>query len=228
VYSRKLGDTETTLGVSGRLWRDALVLYDRDSGTLWSQIDGRALSGSRLGETLQELPSVVLDWRDWKALHPATMALRPSRYSQTDSRYGGYALSADLGITGTVSPDVRLPGKTRVLGVEVGARHAAVALGWLEEHDLLQDTLAGVPFLAVAPGGRTGRAFDRRDGDRTLTFHVDDQGRILDRETGSTWDPHSGIAIHGALMGRRLTRLKTRNAYWFVWARFHPETHVFD
>ena len=32
----------TTFGVSGKLWRDALIMYDRDSRSLWSQIDGVA------------------------------------------------------------------------------------------------------------------------------------------------------------------------------------------
>jgi hypothetical protein len=53
VYARNLGPRTLTFGVSGMLYRDALVMYDRETGTLWSRIDGRARHGKSGGPTIR-------------------------------------------------------------------------------------------------------------------------------------------------------------------------------
>ena len=55
MYVREIEGREVELGVSGRLWRDALVMYDRRTGSLWSQIDGRAILGPAEGQRLEEV-----------------------------------------------------------------------------------------------------------------------------------------------------------------------------
>ena len=42
VYERTVAGRTLTFGVSGMLYRDALVMYDRETDTLWSHVDGRA------------------------------------------------------------------------------------------------------------------------------------------------------------------------------------------
>ena len=45
MYARPTDDEgrPLTFGVSGKLWRDALVMFDRQTGSLWSQISGDAI-----------------------------------------------------------------------------------------------------------------------------------------------------------------------------------------
>ena len=45
VYSRKIEGEVTTFGVSGKLIRNVMVMYDRETGSLWSQLLGRAHKG---------------------------------------------------------------------------------------------------------------------------------------------------------------------------------------
>jgi len=42
VYARTVGSRTLTFGVSGMLYRDALVMYDRETESLWSQVHGLA------------------------------------------------------------------------------------------------------------------------------------------------------------------------------------------
>ncbi len=64
-------------GVSGRLYKSDLVMYDRQTGSLWSQIEGRAIVGPLAGEAerLQLLPIDVVPWGSWKQQHPDTLVL---------------------------------------------------------------------------------------------------------------------------------------------------------
>ena len=45
VYIRSDGVREMTFGVSGRLWRENLVMYDRQTNSWWSQASGRSRAG---------------------------------------------------------------------------------------------------------------------------------------------------------------------------------------
>ncbi len=45
MYARKVGEQTLTLGVSGNLWKDVLVLYDRETDSLWTQLSGDAIDG---------------------------------------------------------------------------------------------------------------------------------------------------------------------------------------
>ncbi len=227
MYAREVDGESRSLGVSGMLWRDALVFYDRETGTLWSQVDGRAILGPQAGSRLEELPSEVTTWAEWRAKHPDTLVLRPDVESRRGSPYEDYLQDPDrLGIFGARNPDSRLPGKTLVLGVVAQGRGGAVPLETLVAQRWTQGTVAGTPVLVVATSSGDGRAYDRRLESRTLEFVAAQGNRLKDCATGSLWNPESGEAVSGPLAGKRLGRLPSRRVFWFVWARFHPEGEI--
>lgn len=59
--------------------------------------------------------------------------------------------------------------------------------------------------MAKSDGGRFD-VYEREVDIRTLTFQKD-HGKLMDVETGSTWNPADGSAIAGPLAGRRLRRV---------------------
>lgn len=52
--------------VSGLLYNSDVLLYDKETESLWSQIMGKAISG-------QELSTINLYWFAWHAFHPDTL-----------------------------------------------------------------------------------------------------------------------------------------------------------
>ena len=228
VYVRMVNGEETTFGVSGALWRDALVMYDRRTGSYWSQIDGRAIQGPLAGNQLQEVPAVVTTWGQWKADHPGTLVLRPDGISREGSRYDSYFRGSELGIFGTESPDPRLPGKAVVLGIRHGDHVTAVPLGRVQEAEVIEETLGEQPIVVAPVGDDDGRVYLRTLDDQVLEFEALERGTLHDRNTGSTWDVASGLATAGPLAGRKLQAIPVRRAYWFVWVAFHPDTDLFD
>lgn len=221
MYARpQIEGTPTTLGVSGMLWRDALVMYDRATRSLWSQIDGKSVAGPMKGQRLDELPSEQTTWGEWKRRHPDTMVLVKPRLS--GSEYERYSDDPRvIGVRGSQNPDARLHGKDLVVGLEAGGRFAAVPLDALRQRPLLLIEALGRPIVVTRSA-----AYDRRVADRTLTFEPLDATRMRDRETASMWSMESGHAISGTLQGRRLTRISAKTIYWAIWAKFHPESEV--
>ena len=53
MYRREVEGRELTFGVSGKLFKNALVMYDRETRSLWSHFSGEALSGPMKGRRLE-------------------------------------------------------------------------------------------------------------------------------------------------------------------------------
>lgn len=62
VYDRDISSGVTTFGVSGKLYNSNLLMYDRDSETLWSQSRGEAVVGEKLGEKLDIIDADMISW----------------------------------------------------------------------------------------------------------------------------------------------------------------------
>jgi hypothetical protein len=65
----------TDFGVSGLLYNSDVLLYDRQSESLWSQLKMQAVSGKRVGDKLTLLPASHTSWADWRARYPHTRVL---------------------------------------------------------------------------------------------------------------------------------------------------------
>jgi hypothetical protein len=52
-------------------------------------------------------------------------------------------------------------------------------------------------------------------------------GRFIDNETGTEWSI-LGEGMTGPLEGRHLEPIVSVNYFWFAWAAFYPDTHLYD
>ena len=115
---------------SGRLWRDALVMMDRQTGSLWTQRDGRALQGESQGLKLEPVPSTRTVWSDARTRWPTAQVLRKKPGilgAGAKTMYERYLADPTVqGIFGTEITDDRLPPKALVYGYldAAGQAHA--------------------------------------------------------------------------------------------------------
>ena len=231
MYAREVEGRTLTFGVSGMLFRDGLVMYDRQTETLWTQVDGRSVNGPLRGRQLRILPAVHATWKQWRTLHPTTRVLRKG--GEFRSAYDDYNRNpARLGIMGRRNADNRLPGKERVLGLRVGGAAMAFPIAAVRDARLVQTDVGGTPVLLVAPSPDLPvLAYERRVGSRDLTFRLESpDGRpvLRDVETGSTWDMSTGRASAGSMTGAQLNPSSAYSAFWFGWRGYFPTTGVWQ
>jgi hypothetical protein len=231
VYVREIEGRELTFGVSGKLWQDALVMYDHQTRSLWSHVTGNCLEGELEGEEVTVFPSVQTSWEEWKKSYPNTLVLKKPRRTYL-SAYKRYNEDPHrLGILGTKNPDDQLDGKDVVLGVRIGSEHqAAYPLKMLKKTPVVNDQLDDEPIVIVySDKAETAYAYYRRVEDRLLTFrHVADDSilEMTDQQTQSSWNAVTGEAIGGPLAGRKLRRAIGSQAFWFAWRSFFPRTRL--
>ena len=129
MYSRELDGETYTFGVSGKLWRDSLLMYDHQTRSLWSHITGKAIQGPLKGKQLKPLTSIPqIEWNMWMTNYPNTRVLSvPFRGSMVESlshdTYQRYHASRDTGVSGMKYTDKRLPNKSLVIGVQVQRKY---------------------------------------------------------------------------------------------------------
>jgi hypothetical protein len=230
VYERTVAGRTLTFGVSGLLYRDALVMYDRETNTLWSHVDGRALEGPLLGETLQPVPAIHATWKQWKALYPESMILKKDgRYR---SSYEDYNRDRSvISIFGRRMNRSALPPKERILGVRFGGDATAFVVRDVRKAAIVEGEVGNVPIvLAAVDEDLPIVAFERVVGDRVLTFSSADslEPALEDAETRSLWRVSDGKAIDGPLQGEQLTRVTAHSAFWFGWYGFFPDSAIWQ
>ena len=56
AFDRTLGDQVLDFGTSGKLYQSALIMYDRQTESLWSHFTGEAVAGELTGTELERFP----------------------------------------------------------------------------------------------------------------------------------------------------------------------------
>jgi len=221
-------------GVSGLLFRNNLMVYDRsDDEQLWSQMWGSGVTSAWAGTRLPRTPVALMTWSLWRTLNPATRVVDPAQIDPGRTygegiAYPGYDTSPQ-----TLFPvkhrDDRLAPKQLVVGVIISQTARAYPIQTLGTR-VVVDTIAGVPALGVfLSGARYGAVFSPAVGLDTLQFALaaaqNPAAFMQDSNTGSVWDA-MGRAQSGPLAGAQLAVLSAYTAYWFAWADFYPGTEI--
>lgn len=241
AYDRRLDDLVVDFGTSGMLWNSALVMYDRQTETLWSHFTGQGIVGELTGTTLDTFPVATVPWGRWRDTHPDALVLsRETGFSRDYGRnpYPGYddVTSQPFLFEGEV--DGRFTAMTRIVGIQLDDEALAVPLTQLRDERVVAHELGGQRLVvfwepgtasaldsaSIADGddvGSTGVFIPAADG-QDLTFTGDDGG-FTDDQTGSEWNI-LGHAVDGPLTGERLTPVEHLDTFWFAWAAFQPDS----
>ena len=211
------------------LYNGVFVMNDRQTGSIWTHFEGKALEGSMAGTQMEMLPLTMTTWQQWLELYPDTTVLSDDTPYQNAYRTvePGRAGIGPQFMSTIINWDDRLPENTLVLGVTAGGAYRAYPLDELARTSgVVNEELGGEPIVVFYDGsGPIAVAFSRLLDGRVLTFQAEG-GRILDQETGSEWDL-TGSAVSGPLAGSNLVQATAFVTEWYGWAAYHPETEIF-
>ena len=146
AYHRVINGKEVEFGTSGKLYNSNLVMYDRETDSYWSQIDGKAIVGELTGLELQEVSIDTVTWRDWKTTHPDSEVLsQDTGFTRQYGRdpYGNYYEDSFL-IFPVENQDDRIYAKTVIFGIEVDGVYKAYKEDDLIEKGFIEDTINGI------------------------------------------------------------------------------------
>lgn len=164
AFSSDIGGEAKSFGVSGLLYNSDVLLYDRETQSLWSQIMRQAVSGPMRGTKLEQVSAAHTTWRDWKARYPNTLVLSTDTGHFRDynrSPYGGYETSERVWFP-VSNVDHRYHAKELVIGLDI------------------EGEVKAYPFAELS---QQGKSFVEEFAGRTITVEFDAlnrTGRIMD------------------------------------------------
>ncbi len=175
AFSAEIGGSRKTFGVSGLLYNSDVLLYDRQTESLWSQLLGKAVAGPLTGTRLNLIPMRHTTWRAWKQEHPDSWVLSiRTGYSRNylGTAYRGYAESSSV-MFPVSHRDRRYHPKEQVVGIEVSGQFKAYPfLELARTSGIIRDTVNGQEIKVV---------FDPENASAVV---FDDTGKELPSVTG--------------------------------------------
>jgi hypothetical protein len=134
-----------------------------------------------------------------------------------DPKYGKYLVPSDL-----------------VIGVIVNGEARAYPIQNMYVHEIVNDTLGGVPIAVTYHWPCDSVAvFDRRVAENILTFRVsglvyNSNLLMFDEGSESLWSQLLAHAVSGPLADHHLQRINAQLQRWEDWSQLHPNTTVLN
>jgi hypothetical protein len=205
------------------------LMRDRETGSWWQQITGKALYGPLQGSSLELVPSEELSFGQWKSEISTGRVLAPvAKYAKEyDSNWEPEVAKLPVVIS---FPGTELKSRDVVVGVTIEGVARAYPWETLLKQSPLVDRVHGTPLLiAVGPDKKSFRVFVSRIDGKDAEFFLKGDTKdwlLLDTATASEWN-FQGCATAGASSGKCLDRVPALKDYWFDWRNYHPETTVY-
>jgi hypothetical protein len=233
LWESFLVSNNKTFGTSGLLYNSNLLLYDRASVGLWSQMLEQSIRGTDILRIPDKLPAVETTWGTWKSMYPETILLsEDTGFSRDYDKYpyGTYREDQRLIFPVNNSDDDRLHRKERVLGINVGTDSMVYPIANFSGNvDVINDIVGDMEVVVAGSSGLNfGVVFNRELADCTvLEFEaVQEKLPVLMRDNeGNEWDVF-GIAVSGPRTGQHLQKTNSYVSYWFAWTAFFPGADI--
>ena len=166
AFTPRFGDIDLAFGVSGLLYNSDVLLYDYRTGSLWSQLLSKAISGPLKGVEIPAIPMANTTWRDWQHRHPDTLVLSTDtgfRMGYRGSPYAEYQSKGQL-MFPVALRNKAYRNKEWVLGIKIDDTEKAYPFKELRKHgaasfsDTVGDTELTIEWNEKE---KTARAIDR-------------------------------------------------------------------
>jgi hypothetical protein len=229
-YHTTLKGRRFTFGTSGLLYRSNKLMFDEETRTLWSSLQGIPVVGplAGSGSQLASSPAVTTTWGEWKREHPGTSVLsRDTGFDRDYSEGSAYReyFSTDRLMFDVPGTDARLKNKAEVLVIRPellpdGAAPLAIAADLLKRTPIFSFDAGGRGYVVVTSRDGANRVYER--GGRS--FIERDTAGLRDG-TGTRWKVlEDGLVSE---TGDRLARVPAHRVFWFAWRAQYPNTALF-
>jgi hypothetical protein len=233
-YESRVGGRLRVFGTSGLLYRSNKLMFDEETNTLWSSLDGTPAVGPLVGSGLRLSfrPVVTTTWGEWRRAHPDTTVVSLETGYQRDysegAAYRSYFASDNL-MFAVSRMDFRLANKAEVLALRLpGAgdqvEPVAIAADFLRAQPVYHLDGSGGSLVVITSPEGANRVYDT--GTRRFT-RLDAQGRVVDAQ-GSTWTVTEDALRATSDQSLQLPRVPAHRAFWFGWYAQYPNTRLIN
>jgi Protein of unknown function (DUF3179) len=210
------------------------LMRDRETGSWWQQITGKAIYGPLQGAALDLVISDELTFGEWRGEFPSGQVLAPvAKYTKEyDSNWEPDVAKLPVVVS---FPGTELKSRDIVIGLTVNGAGRAYPWETFSKQSPIVDRVNGTPLLLVlGPDGKSFRVFISRIDGHDAEFFLQgetaaaekNEWSLVDATTASQWN-FQGCATSGPVKGKCLARVPALKDYWFDWRNYHADTTVY-
>jgi Protein of unknown function (DUF3179) len=205
------------------------LMRDRETGSWWQQISGKAIYGPLKGSALELVLSDELTFGQWKSEVTGGQVLAgvAKDTKEYDSNWEPEVAKLPVVIS---FPGTELKSRDVVVGLEIAGPGRAYPWDAAVKQSPIMDRVNGMPILlAVGPDGKSFRVFVSRVDGQDAEFFLKGDSKdwvLVDTASASEWN-FEGCATSGAAQGKCLERVPALKDYWFDWRNYHADTTVY-
>ena len=228
LYETTFNEVEHKLGTSGFLYRSNKLMYDADTQSLWSTLEGEPVIGPLvgLGIKLNFQSVVTTTWGEWKTRHPDTKVLSLktgfTRDYSEGAAYRDYFSTDDL-MFQVPAIDRRLKNKDEILAIllpDISAATLAISSRFLQKNPIYNYKLEGVQFTVFTDQSGAHRVYNTKG----LMFREYNGREIAIDHRGGRWSLEENRML--SENQQELDRIHSFNAFWFGFHAAFPDTEL--
>jgi hypothetical protein len=228
-YLSEVDGEHRTFGTSGLLYRSNKLLFDEESKTLWSTLQGEPVVGKLVGSgaRLTPLPIVTTSWGEWRAAHPDTTVVSADtghdlNYTQ-GAAYREYFATDEL-MFQVPELDSRLKNKAEVLVMTLGDARIPVAVSarFLKKNRVFTFQENDESYTVVTSRKGANRVY--KTG--AVRFSPKSKDGLLQDSNGNAWKVTEDSLFPMESSLKALPRIPAQRAFWFGWYSQYPETRL--
>ena len=243
VFDRTIDGKVYDFGVSGMLRHSDMIMFDRQTDSLWQQLTGEAVVGELLGKRLWIVSSQMVNFGSARASYPQAQVLSKDTGFQRaygSSPYAGYDMGGRTMFPVPYQSDGQARALDRLVTIQSEDGAKAHLLADMRKARVRADKIGETRYVVFTEPTATSPLDQRTIADsrgvgsvgvfspivdgRELKFRKRGE-KIVDRETGSEWSIF-GKAVAGELEGTQLEPINHGVFYAFAWLSFYPDTRV--
>ena len=190
------------------------MLEDGRTGSWWRQANGEAITGTRKGEMLVEIPRLQVTLKEWLAVHPNSLVMQgdPAFTTEYAKDYAFEKGTSRKTLTGTDTLSWR--DKSWVVGLTLNRRSKAYDWNRLKRERVVNDIVGTTPIvLVLAADSASFYVYQRPDATTQFTLRGD-----------SLVAGGRSYALSGRGVRDSLVVVNASQEFWHSWREFQPST----
>lgn len=230
AWDRKIADEVTTFGISGLLYNNNMIAYDRNTDSHWQQMLGLCVNGQRIGRELRLLPVVETNWKSAKQLREFNILQRPSGYGfdYDFDPYKFYPIDHEYILFPPEELDNRFAAKEKLFVIFANERIKAFPVKQFSDGlHILSENFNGTNYVLIGDQSRN-----------LVTAYLIPQGRVfvkvedrfpivMEDNLGNLYN-FMGVIEEGPNKGMALDQPKSYLSYWFSLSSFFNRMTIFE
>jgi len=226
-----VGDEFTEFGVSGLLYNTNLILYDRESGSYWSQLKLECVNGEFIGSIPKVVNIIETTWGLWKEMFPKTKILSDEQgfgRNYAEYPYGGYREDNSFLFFPVSKTDNAIPKKNRVHAIIQGRSAKVFEFRSFGEGKAIKSKFLSDTILIIG-NQKMINSYVLEGQHSNLIFEYDfstPEHYFKDNE-GNKWNV-LGVAVEGPREGEELKPTNSLMSYWFAIPAFFSNIQIFQ